>query len=121
MSLGKLARSRHHRYCIVLTGPPAWGRPAARKLLLSASANQTLWIGSGAPEGVQSIASRDFHQVLGAEFDTLVYDAHAGFDPDAFGAVTGTLRGGGLLSLPQAVRCSSAAFLVSRGTPCPSA
>ena len=31
--------------------------------------------------------------------DYLVYDAHAGFDPDGFGAATGALRGGGLLLL----------------------
>jgi tRNA(Met) cytidine acetyltransferase len=55
--------------------------------------------------------------LLGGECDLLVYDAWSGFDPDGFGAATGTLRGGGLLILlcppltdwptlpdPQAVR-----------------
>jgi tRNA(Met) cytidine acetyltransferase len=36
---------------------------------------------------------------LGGELDLLVYDAFCGFDPDAFGALGGTLRGGGLLLL----------------------
>jgi tRNA(Met) cytidine acetyltransferase len=37
--------------------------------------------------------------MLGSELDALVFDAHAGFDPDAFGALTGCIRGGGLLLL----------------------
>lgn len=36
---------------------------------------------------------------LGQECGLLVYNAFSGFDPDAFGAVSGTLRGGGLLLL----------------------
>jgi tRNA(Met) cytidine acetyltransferase len=38
-------------------------------------------------------------QHLGRELDLLIYNAFAGFDPDAFGALSGTLRGGGLLFL----------------------
>ena len=38
-------------------------------------------------------------QLLGQEFDALVFDAWAGFDPDAFGAALGTIRAGGTLYL----------------------
>lgn len=37
--------------------------------------------------------------LIGGETDLLIYDAWSGFDPDGFGAATGTLRGGGLLLL----------------------
>ncbi len=37
--------------------------------------------------------------LLGAEVESLVYDAHDGFDADSFGAALGALRGGGLLLL----------------------
>jgi tRNA(Met) cytidine acetyltransferase len=39
------------------------------------------------------------HRLLGREIQTLVFDAWAGFDPDAFGALTGCIQGGGLLVL----------------------
>ncbi|WP_335340956.1 tRNA(Met) cytidine acetyltransferase TmcA [Candidatus Thiodiazotropha endoloripes] len=38
-------------------------------------------------------------QHLGRESGLLIYNAFSGFDPDAFGAVSGTLAGGGLLLL----------------------
>ena len=38
-------------------------------------------------------------EALGTEAGTLVFDAHSGFDPDAFGAASGALRWGGLLLL----------------------
>ncbi len=40
-----------------------------------------------------------FKRFLGGECDLLVFDAHEGFDPDALGALAGTLRGGGLMLL----------------------
>lgn len=37
--------------------------------------------------------------VLGAEFDIAIYNTFSGFDPDALGAIAGTIRAGGLLML----------------------
>jgi tRNA(Met) cytidine acetyltransferase len=37
--------------------------------------------------------------LLGQECDAVVFDAFSGFDPDAFGAICGTIRAGGLLIL----------------------
>ena len=45
------------------------------------------------------------HTYLGQEFDAVIYDCHPnpqqknGFDPNAFGAITGTIRGNGYLIL----------------------
>ena len=39
------------------------------------------------------------HTFLGQEFDAVIFDCHEGFDPNAFGAITGTIRGGGYLLL----------------------
>ena len=36
---------------------------------------------------------------LGQEFDAVIFDCHDSFDPNAFGAITGTIRGGGYLLL----------------------
>jgi len=44
-------------------------------------------------------AIKKAHTLLGQECDALVFDAHSGFDVNAFAAVSGTLRGGGTLFL----------------------
>jgi len=59
---------------------------------------QGVWLSDGpGPEDRRPLAAG--LQLLGQDLDYLVYDAHAGFDPDGFGAATGALRGGGLLLL----------------------
>jgi tRNA(Met) cytidine acetyltransferase len=82
----------------VLCGSAAWTLVAAGEALSHATAGKTVWL-----------SERDLHRdrlpipqggkLLGSEVDTLVYDAHSGFDPDSFGAALGALRGGGLLLL----------------------
>ncbi len=42
-----------------------------------------------------SKSNSDAKHYLGQNIDTLIYDAFAGFDPDAFGILTGAIRGGG--------------------------
>ncbi len=39
------------------------------------------------------------HQYLGQEFDAVIFNAHNRFDPNAFGAVSGTIRASGYLLL----------------------
>ena len=39
------------------------------------------------------------NELLGQEFDAVIFHSHQQFDPNAFGAVTGTIRGGGFLLL----------------------
>ncbi len=65
--------------------------------LQGAGLGQVLWIGTRGPEGVRSLPGARAHRVLGRELDGLVFDAHSGFDPEAFGVAVGALRGGGLL------------------------
>jgi tRNA(Met) cytidine acetyltransferase len=57
-----------------------------------------LWLGDGPPEQQPQPAAKGL-QRLGQECDTLVFNAFSGFHADAFGAVSGTLRAGGLLLL----------------------
>lgn len=64
-----------------------------------------LWVGPEPPEGIAAEAwlpAAKARTRLGGEHDLIVFDAlspGAGFDPDAFGALSGTLRAGGLLVL----------------------
>ncbi|MGY3886279.1 tRNA(Met) cytidine acetyltransferase TmcA [Aeromonas aquatica] len=56
------------------------------------------WLGEG-PEQYAPLPAAKALQRLGQECDTLVLNAFSGFHPDAFGALAGTLRAGGLLLL----------------------
>ncbi|WP_035594776.1 tRNA(Met) cytidine acetyltransferase TmcA domain-containing protein, partial [Halomonas salina] len=64
-----------------------------------------LWVGPEPPAGLEDAAwlpAAKARNRLGGEHDLIVFDAlspGAGFDPDAFGALSGTLRAGGLLVL----------------------
>ncbi|WP_349920869.1 tRNA(Met) cytidine acetyltransferase TmcA [Aeromonas veronii] len=56
------------------------------------------WLGDG-PACHAPMPAAKALQRLGQECDTLVFNAFSGFHPDAFGALAGTLRAGGLLLL----------------------
>jgi tRNA(Met) cytidine acetyltransferase len=61
-----------------------------------------LWVGERAPGVLAAVPARRVRQHLGSESRLLVFDGRDGFDPDAFAAAVGTLRGGGdcILILP---------------------
>lgn len=88
-----------HRALVVLAGSCPWGRACAETALADLRGNPVLWISDAAPENAQSVTGPQARQLLGQETAHVVFDAYAGFNPDAFGAVVGTLRAGGLLIL----------------------
>ena len=92
-----LARMRRHRLALLLAGSAPWCRLTA-EVCLASNPGQGVWLTDGpGPDDRRPLAAGPL--LLGQELDYLVYDAHAGFDPDSFGAATGALRGGGLLML----------------------
>ena len=93
------AEAGNHRRVLVLAGAREWGRSTAVEAVAATPLHHTLWISDTAPEGAWRLHGDQAHQVLGREVDACIFDAHAGFDPDAFGAVAGATRGGGLLIL----------------------
>lgn len=86
-----------HRALVVLAGPRQWGRAGAEAALSKLDAIRVLWVSDAAPESAWSVTGPQARQLLGQETDHVIFDAYAGFNPDAFGAVVGTLRAGGLL------------------------
>jgi tRNA(Met) cytidine acetyltransferase len=93
------ARQHRHRRLLLISGDPDLCREQARQVIAALAPEQPLWIGETAPKGVAGLHNRRAQERLGRELDLLIYDAFCGFDPNAFGALVGTLRGGGLLLL----------------------
>jgi tRNA(Met) cytidine acetyltransferase len=67
------------------------------KTLLSAGVD-AIWI-TTAPGIVGALPAKKNRTLLGQETDAIVFDAHSGFDVNAFAAISGTLRGGGTFYL----------------------
>ncbi|RTQ98945.1 tRNA(Met) cytidine acetyltransferase [Halomonas nitroreducens] len=100
-----LARRRHRA---LLWVPAAAGQALARGLALWHARPWVapLWLGPAlaplAADDVCPLPAAKARTRLGGEHDLVIVDAvspEAGFDPDAFGALSGTLRAGGLLVL----------------------
>ncbi|MEW8258144.1 MAG: GNAT family N-acetyltransferase, partial [Candidatus Thiodiazotropha taylori] len=82
-----------------MAGEASWSIEQAKQIVQVINDPNTLWIGEHPPEGIAHADNRQALQHLGRESGLLIYNAFSGFDPDAFGAVSGTLTGGGLLLL----------------------
>lgn len=98
-ALWQSARDRFQRRLVWLSGEAPEVCAQAIQLLQRQPQAVIHWHGEGAPAGVRVSHRREAFQQLGRECEVLVFNAWSGFDPDAFGALTGTLRGGGLLFL----------------------
>ncbi len=97
---------RRHRSLLWLDGP--LDRVLARALAIwqNTGWSAPLWLGPDSEAtraaGSPPLPARQARSRLGGEHDLVIVDAlspGAGFDPDAFGALAGTVRAGGLLVL----------------------
>ncbi|APE30573.1 tRNA cytosine(34) acetyltransferase TmcA [Halomonas aestuarii] len=100
----RLARCRW-RGLVWLTGEAEACRREALALWREEAWQAPLWIAAEPPDGLEASAwlpAAKARTRLGGEQDLVVVDAvsaASGFDPEAFGALVGTLRAGGLLAL----------------------
>ena len=88
-----------HRALIFISGDNAWTISCVQSMLDQYRLAQTLWVGLFDGVSGRVITNTQVHHVLGEEYDAVVYDAHQSFDANAFAAVTGTLKGGGICYL----------------------
>ena len=95
-NLAALATRPRHRSLRVLAGEQAWCCAQAQVTLQNWP---VVWLGTGphAPATAKPVSAAQGY--LGQELDAVVFDAYAGFDPDAFGAIAGSIRAGGILLL----------------------
>jgi len=95
-----VSKSNRHRSALILAGSEAWCLDSARDIYSGSDLGSArLWIGNHAMPGFDAIAAKKAHQVLGQSYDVVVFNSRSGFDVDALGAVSGTIRGGGQLCL----------------------
>jgi len=94
----RTAIKTQHRALLVLAGESAWAINKARQISNALKVSAPYWISNQSiPQA--TIKPGGFQKILGTECDLLVFDALEGFNPDALGACSGTLRAGGLFLL----------------------
>ncbi len=88
-----------HRGIVVIAGAAEGCRAAALQILAASGLESVSWVSNIEQPGLEVVNAKQAKGLLGQERDAVVFDAHSGFDADAFGAVSGTIVGGGLLVL----------------------
>ena len=77
------------RHLLVITGESHWCSEQANSFLENREG--TLWLTNSIDEP-DAIPASKARQFLGREFNAVVVDMHTGLDPDALGAISGTIR-----------------------------
>ncbi|WP_244890903.1 tRNA(Met) cytidine acetyltransferase TmcA [Modicisalibacter xianhensis] len=95
--------ARRHRALLWIAAPVGQAIPRAHALWQARGWQAPLWLGPDPGlSGIAALPVAKARTRLGGEHDLVIVDAvspQAGFDPDAFGAISGTLRAGGLMVL----------------------
>ncbi len=94
-------RQSFHRHCIVLAGSQPWCHTGVLAITRKNTFNKLLVV-TNTPlqmEYCEQITPSSATQYLGHEFSHAIINLHDGIDPNALGAISGTVSGGGLLIL----------------------
>ena len=98
VQLSQRAAQARWRYLLVLSGDETWGLGLCTSATVLGD-SQTLWLSARAPAGCWALEPAKANTLLGSETANIVFDAWSGFHPNAFAALAGTVRAGGLLVL----------------------
>ncbi|WP_251977608.1 tRNA(Met) cytidine acetyltransferase TmcA [Salinicola avicenniae] len=104
-TLGERLRQRRWRGVLWIAADPELALERATAVLAAGPWRSPLWLGpapAALPDDVARLAMSRARSRLGSEHDLVVFDAasaDSGFDPDAFGAISGTVTAGGWLVL----------------------
>lgn len=93
------ALARGHRLTLWLRGSSEWTAAGARRIAAALPERDRVCLAERPILAEPSRPLRAATQLLGRDLELLILDVHGGFDPDGFGAATGSIRGGGLLVL----------------------
>jgi tRNA(Met) cytidine acetyltransferase len=103
-ALSSRAVKNNHRQLLLVSGERTWISSQMEVLDLlsirpSLKKDSVLWVGDSASVDYLAITNQQYSNYLGCEFEFVIYDCFSGFDANAFAALCGTLKGGGLLIL----------------------
>lgn len=87
------------RTCWVFQGKSEWCKSTVTNLLSMNSELDIVWVSPDPHSRFTALLPKQAHKLLGQEVDVVVFDAREVCDPDALGAVAGSIRGGGALIL----------------------
>ncbi|NWO56490.1 tRNA(Met) cytidine acetyltransferase TmcA [Chromohalobacter israelensis] len=103
-TLVEACQAQDHRGVVWVAAPGEQALARACAIHRSREWHAPLWVGEGEPgadmPAIDRLPMSQARSRLGQEHDLLIFDARtpgSGFDPDAFGALSGTVRAGGLL------------------------
>lgn len=96
-ALSHQAQQANVRYLVAIQGDWHWSESMAGHFY--ARYHDVLWVGEHAPAELHALPQNKARQWLGQECGCLVFNAHQSLMPDALGALSGTVAGGGLLVL----------------------
>ncbi|MEC6830731.1 GNAT family N-acetyltransferase [Photobacterium toruni] len=94
----QLQQQLSHHFCrqlIVLEGDCEWATTVA--ITISQHFSQRLWVGDNAPISFMTSSLKQSKQWLGQEFEMVVINALQGLSANTLGALSGTVKGGGIL------------------------
>ncbi|AOT06570.1 GNAT family N-acetyltransferase [Pseudoalteromonas luteoviolacea] len=96
LSALKLAlKEARHRQLLLLCGSRSWGHAYYQQL----AQNEEQLILSDGSTLDNAVWPQHLHQILGQEFNFVLYDGYSGLIPNKLAACTGTVKSGGLLVL----------------------
>ncbi|NKB63764.1 MAG: GNAT family N-acetyltransferase [Gammaproteobacteria bacterium] len=86
-----------HRHCIIVSGHHDWCLEVSHELITPYNSREVIYLGESPSPVIQSLNITNSQSALGREFESVVYDSHDQFCPDALGVISGTVLPGGLL------------------------
>jgi len=97
----KQAQSTNQRRCLVLAGDRDWCYSALQQIFAQYALPNTLVVSKHWTNQINCSQTTVDHALdfLGQEFNHAIIDCHDGIDPNVLGAVSGTIVGGGILTL----------------------
>ena len=96
-SLLKLAEANYCRYPVLLNNEHTHSFQLLESFLSKQETEKIAWVSEKTPEFHQNLQHLKAVNVIGREYQFIVYEINNEFDPNLFTALCGTLRGGGLL------------------------
>ncbi len=104
LALRQQAEEARHRRLVVLSGERGWGEGLAQMAVTRLGVSHALWLSDRAPDtetsaAIETLPAKKAMRHLGSEQQLIIMDAFAGLHPDGLGAISGTLKAGGLFLL----------------------